>query len=127
MPTFLGTLSLILKHKMSIHRQSSEAQVNTDGLGSPEPAGEAFSEKPKLQSGDLDISKDEKRAYNEEAEPAPIYTDEEGKLGGEGAVETNEDLVTRVIHVEDDPSLNPWTFRVFFLGTRNPHSSCSAV
>jgi hypothetical protein len=46
-------------------------------------------------------------------------------LGGEGAVETNEDLVTRVIHVEDDPSLNPWTFRVFFLGTANHLFFCA--
>jgi hypothetical protein len=30
---------------------------------------------------------------------------------------TAEDLVTRVINVEDDPTLNPWTFRTFFLGT----------
>jgi hypothetical protein len=114
---------------MSIHRQSSEAHANTDGLGSPEPAGEAFSEKPKLHDENLDISKDEKRPYNDETtpEPAPLYTDEEGKVEGENAVETNEDLVTRVIHVEDDPSLNPWTFRVFFLGTRNPDSSSCAV
>lgn len=29
---------------------------------------------------------------------------------------TAEDLVTRVINVEDDPNMNPWTFRTFFLG-----------
>jgi hypothetical protein len=34
-----------------------------------------------------------------------------------GIVETAEDLVTRVIDLEDDPTQNPWTFRVFFLGT----------
>lgn len=27
-----------------------------------------------------------------------------------------EDLVTNVIHCEDDPTINPWTFRMFFLG-----------
>ena len=32
-------------------------------------------------------------------------------------VETAKDLVTQVIHVDDDPSLSPYTFRVFFLGT----------
>ena len=31
-------------------------------------------------------------------------------------VETAKDLVTQVIHVDDDPSLNPYTFRLFFLG-----------
>ncbi len=27
-----------------------------------------------------------------------------------------KDLVTHVIHVDDDPTLSPWTFRAFFLG-----------
>jgi hypothetical protein len=30
--------------------------------------------------------------------------------------ETAEDIITEVLHAEDDPSLNPWTFRVWFLG-----------
>lgn len=35
----------------------------------------------------------------------------------DGDVLQNErDLVTHVISVEDDPSLNPWTFRSFFIG-----------
>ncbi|KAG4420066.1 hypothetical protein IFR04_006825 [Cadophora malorum] len=34
----------------------------------------------------------------------------------EGIVDDAEGLVTRVIDVEDDPTLNPWTFRTFFLG-----------
>jgi OPT oligopeptide transporter protein len=32
------------------------------------------------------------------------------------AVETDLQLVTRVLSVEDDPSENPWTFRMWFLG-----------
>lgn len=32
-------------------------------------------------------------------------------------VETAKDLVTQVLHVDDDPTLSPYTFRVFFLGT----------
>jgi hypothetical protein len=35
--------------------------------------------------------------------------------------ETANDLITEVIHVRDDPSLNPWTFRVWFLGTYSFH------
>ncbi|KAI4843230.1 OPT superfamily oligopeptide transporter, partial [Aureobasidium sp. EXF-8845] len=31
-------------------------------------------------------------------------------------VETAEDIVNQVLTVEDDPTLNPWTFRMFFLG-----------
>lgn len=30
--------------------------------------------------------------------------------------ETAKDLITEVIHAVDDPSLNPWTFRTWFLG-----------
>ena len=31
-------------------------------------------------------------------------------------VSTAEDIVTKVLHVDDDTTLNPWTFRMFFLG-----------
>jgi hypothetical protein len=30
--------------------------------------------------------------------------------------ETVTDFITEVIHAEDDPSLNPWTFRTWFVG-----------
>jgi hypothetical protein len=30
--------------------------------------------------------------------------------------QTAEDLVTKVIGLEDDPTMSPWTFRTFFLG-----------
>ncbi|KAI4736201.1 OPT superfamily oligopeptide transporter [Aureobasidium sp. EXF-12298] len=39
------------------------------------------------------------------------YVAEEHKV-----VETAEDIVLQVLSVEDDPTLNPWTFRMFFLG-----------
>jgi hypothetical protein len=70
-------------------------------------------------SNDISISKDSlKSPYSDATKEysVPPYTDEEGKA--ENVVVSNEeDLVTRVIHVEDDPTLNPWTFRMFFLGT----------
>ena len=50
----------------------------------------------------------------------PLYDGERDRSHGEGHVSTAEDLVTQVIHVEDDPSLNPWTFRMFFLGDYSP-------
>ena len=35
----------------------------------------------------------------------------------EEAVLSNErDIATHVISVDDDPTLNPWTFRAFFIG-----------
>jgi hypothetical protein len=36
---------------------------------------------------------------------------------GEIHLETAEDIVTQVIDLDDDPTLNPWTFRTFFIGT----------
>jgi hypothetical protein len=42
-------------------------------------------------------------------------SDEEGHDWNAPA-ETAEDLITEVIHAEDDPKLNPWTFRMWFLG-----------
>ncbi|KAH7231979.1 OPT oligopeptide transporter protein-domain-containing protein [Fusarium solani] len=32
-------------------------------------------------------------------------------------IESEKDLVTKVIHADDDPLLNPWTFRMWFIGT----------
>jgi hypothetical protein len=40
-----------------------------------------------------------------------MVRDEEGRI----VVETSELAVT-VLHVDDDPTLSPWTFRTFFLG-----------
>lgn len=28
-----------------------------------------------------------------------------------------EEIALKALHIDDDPSLNPWTFRVFFLGS----------
>lgn len=37
--------------------------------------------------------------------------------GGEKEVVANyEELALKALHVDDDPTLNPWTFRMFFLG-----------
>ena len=46
----------------------------------------------------------------------PAYTDVEGQEG-EIHLDTAADIVTQVIDLEDDPDMNPWTFRMFFLGT----------
>jgi hypothetical protein len=50
--------------------------------------------------------------------PPAYFVDPEVPIG-EGDIknlETAEDIVTTVIHVDDDPTLNPWTFRMFFIG-----------
>jgi hypothetical protein len=54
---------------------------------------------------------------HETARPgAAAYVDDQGLQHYSEPVETAEELVTEVIHVEDDPTLNPWTFRTWFLG-----------
>lgn len=50
--------------------------------------------------------------------PPAYFVDPEEPIG-DGDIkhlDTAADIVTTVIHVDDDPSLNPWTFRMFFIG-----------
>ncbi|OCL08353.1 OPT superfamily oligopeptide transporter [Glonium stellatum] len=47
---------------------------------------------------------------------SPVYVDEDESEHYSVPAETAEDLATEVIHARDDPTLNPWTFRVWFLG-----------
>ena len=56
---------------------------------------------------------------NEKQEEKVPYstTDLESITGTNSIVLQDErDIVTHVISVHDDPSLNPWTFRSFFIG-----------
>ena len=47
----------------------------------------------------------------------PSYDAEADDHFGQGdVVTTAKDLLTHILHVDDDPSLNPWTFRMFVLG-----------
>ena len=36
--------------------------------------------------------------------------------GSDAVLHSERDIATHVISIEDDPSLNPWTFRAFLLG-----------
>ncbi|MCJ1399097.1 hypothetical protein MMC11_002299 [Xylographa trunciseda] len=47
---------------------------------------------------------------------APAYDEEEAGHTGKLRVENAEQLVTSVLSVDDDPTLNPWTFRMWFIG-----------
>ena len=54
---------------------------------------------------------------HENDESPPNYEDAgDGFAKVTEPVETAKDLVTQVLHIDDDPSLSPYTFRVFFLG-----------
>lgn len=70
---------------------------------------------------------DSKDAKNDKFAETPYETeissssDEEGRGGEVNALETAEDIVTAIINVDDDPTLNPWTFRMFFIGLCAPY------
>jgi hypothetical protein len=42
--------------------------------------------------------------------------DEDGEVHYNAPPRSATELVTEVIHAEDDSTLNPWTFRTWFLG-----------
>ncbi len=66
----------------------------------------------------------EKNAYDTKTpeityvgDESPIFDASKEDHFGEAAVlHDAKDVLTHVIHVDDDPSLSPWTFRAFFLG-----------
>ena len=58
------------------------------------------------------------KAGNTNIPDSPTY-DDDGEIHYAVPAKTARDLVTEVIHARDDPTLNPWTFRVWFLGEDN--------
>ena len=38
-----------------------------------------------------------------------------------------EDIALKALHIDDNPSLNPWTFRMFALGTLAPQYRLSVA
>lgn len=64
-------------------------------------------------SDEKSLERDEKAYYTKgdiETTSPPPYEASETVLHSE------REIATHVISVDDDPSLNPWTFRAFFLG-----------
>jgi hypothetical protein len=93
----------------SISRQ--ETDLNYD----EKPLGVSSGVDP-LESDHSNSTPDEEKGGFEV--PPAYFVDPEVPIG-EGDIknlETAEDIVTTVIHVDDDPTLNPWTFRMFFIG-----------
>lgn len=69
---------------------------------------------------DVDISK-ENDGFNEMEKPSVDFVDhpayESDNEGDMRVISTAKELVTTIIHAEDDPTINPWTFRMFFIGS----------
>jgi hypothetical protein len=88
-----------------------------------------FIEEPKTTAGG---PADEQRVYENQmtddlsispALKSPIPYDPEAEEHYNSPAETAEDLVTEVIHATDDPTLNPWTFRTWFLGMKSIYNN----
>lgn len=54
-------------------------------------------------------------AWSEKKESTPQTSDVES-VETESVNANMETVALKALHVDDDPTLNPWTFRVFFLG-----------
>jgi hypothetical protein len=85
--------------------------IKTGSLVERESSAGVESEKSGEKGGDM------KKVPSIREVPLPYYDDAEA-LSKENAapIATAEEIVTHVIHVDDDPTLNPWTFRMFFIG-----------
>lgn len=76
----------------------------------------------KRQHSFLDAPSDEVNVHEKSAmestDPVPpSYDDIEDNQDKDRVhADTAEQLVTNVLHVDDDPSLSPWTIRTVFLG-----------
>jgi hypothetical protein len=46
------------------------------------------------------------------------YETRDSERAAEPVVANMETIALKALHVDDDSSLNPWTFRMFFLGTK---------
>jgi hypothetical protein len=57
----------------------------------------------------------------------PVYERDSYARRRSTIVATAEDLITTVIDLEDDPTQNPWTFRVFFIGKRHWTRLCNLL
>jgi hypothetical protein len=56
----------------------------------------------------------------ERPSPETPPTDPETPKPKHEPVETDLQLVTKVLNVDDDPTVNPWTFRMWFIGILRP-------
>ncbi len=88
------------------------------GTDTDNVAVEPFTKKDDYDPEKVDIdSKVHSPEINYLDESLPEFDASKEDHFGEVAVLSDaKDLLTHVIHVDDDPTLSPWTFRAFFIG-----------
>ena len=84
-------------------------------MASPVPDADIHPNGASEDSNALEAEKS-KLSISKESLGQHIYDVESSSDDDNVVVSTAEEIVTKVIHVDDDPTLNPWTFRMFFLG-----------
>ncbi len=90
------------------------ALTDIDHKSKPSSAnGSGLDHEPQLAN---DKDKVHDHAVHEVGDISYDVTAEHDHFGEAIVVQDAEELVTHVLHVDDDPTLNPWTFRAFFLG-----------
>ncbi|KAK6434602.1 hypothetical protein LTR95_009219 [Oleoguttula sp. CCFEE 5521] len=99
-------------------RKDTEGIPFSDMPSSSKSQGYEFQDRGAKDGTNVGITEEgsDDKKYDHIGNELPNYADdEEGHFTK--PVETAQDLTTQVLHVDDDPSLSPYTFRVFFLGT----------
>lgn len=88
-----------------------------DEVARPEPQISSVDEKQDTLSDPFsDQNVEQNKTMVESLTPAAPNDIEDTDSDEKVQAETAEDLVTHVLHVDDDPSVNPWTFRMLVLG-----------
>lgn len=111
---------------MEARSRPGYVRKDTDGIALEEVSPSSSNATPELQDNSkvVEAKTDEVRdntVTELSDEDLPAYdAANDGAAHIKEPVETAKDLVTQVIHVDDNPDLNPYTFRMFFLGTQSP-------
>lgn len=90
-----------------------------DRLSSPSEALPAVMEEDRMDELRKEYSYTSSTEIIREKSLSSIRNDVE-RVGPEPVVANMEEMALKALHVDDDPTLNPWTFRVFFLGLYHP-------
>ena len=108
---------------MDARNRPGYVRKDTDGIALNEVSSASTTAAPEKQQDAkvVETKADEVRDNNVTElsdEDLPAYdAANDGAAHIKEPVETAKDLVTQVIHVDDDPTLSPYTFRMFFLGS----------
>lgn len=105
---------------MATHRTGHSDAIENDTAYATGMDGDlkdaAINQSSSLSKASTESPKNFDEKHIENGVAAPVYDEEAGEHEGHLHVASAKELVTNVLHVDDDPTLNPWTFRMWFLG-----------